>query len=214
MKTAYENRPYVKAALAAPHKVVFSDKDTLVLYHERADTYIAEGDLKKIAAVLRDAPVNRLETSNEAVFRFFEKSGRFKHAQICVQCAHEKTTGKANLFFPTDDEIGWIADTYGKTESDVRVMRGERRVFVYRENGVAVCYIGIHVDGSVGLLYTKPECRRKGYAALTENELFKIAPAPIFAHILADNDASVRLHEKNGWTFSGYKIYWLFDESF
>ena len=214
MKTAYGNRPYIKAALAAAHKVVFSDPDTLILYHQRADTHIAEGDFQKISAVLQNVPMNRLETSNEAVFRFFEKSGRFGHAQICVQCEHEKKHGAANLFAPTDDEIGWISATYGKPESDVRLMRDERRVFVYRENGVSVCYIGIHVDGSVGLLYTKPEYRRKGYAALTENELFKIAPEPVFAHILADNEASVRLHEKNGWTFSDYKIYWLFDESF
>ena len=214
MKNEYEDRPYVKAAMAAPHTVMSRDADTLILYNERADTHIAEGDFQKIVDVLCNVPMQRLETSNEAVFRFFEKSGRFKHAQICVQCEHETTAGVAKLFSPTDGEVRWIANTYGKPESDVRLMRDERRIFVYRENETAVGYVGIHVDGSVGLLYVSPEHRRKGYAAAAENELFKIAPEPVFAQILADNEASVRLHEKNGWKFSGYKIHWLFNESF
>ncbi len=53
-------------------------------------------------------------------------------------------------------------------------IRQNNEIFVYRENGKAVSYVGIHIDGSVGFLYTKPQCRRQGYATKIENELFKI----------------------------------------
>lgn len=158
--------------------------------------------------------MERLETSNKSVFDFFFKTNKFKHHQICFQCHHKKVKGLANLSHPTDEEIKRIAETYGVKEEEIFKMRDRNGIFVYKVNGEAVSYAGIHVDGSLGLLYTKPECRRKNYASLLEEELFKILEESVFSQILTDNKASVSMHKRNGWKFNRYKIYWLFNEDF
>lgn len=210
-----QNMPHVKATLNSAHKIIYKDENTLIIYNEKADTYIAEGVTDTIINKIKKLKIERLETSNKDVFDYFYATANFKYHQICLQCYHKRIKGKATgLDLPTSAEVEWIARTYGTEISDIEAMRENNEIFVYRKNGKAVSYVGIHIDGSVGFLYTKPEYRQQGYATKIENELFKMKKEPIFSQILEDNEASVAMHKKNGWKFNRYKIYWLFNKSF
>jgi len=208
------NMPHVKAALKAEHGILHDDGKTLIIYGKAADTHIAEGDAAIIIDKIKNLRMERLETSNKKVFDHFYNAGNFKYHQICLQCYHKPAKGKADIHAPTDAEAEWIAETYGTSVGDIVKMRENNTIFVYRNGDEAVSYVGIHIDGSVGFLYTKPEYRKQGYATKLEDELFKIRKAPIFSQILEDNKASIAMHRKNGWRFNRYKIYWLFNKSF
>lgn len=208
------NMPHIKATLRSENKIIYEDNDTLIIYNKPADTYIAEGDTKTIIDRIKSLKIERLETSNKEVFDYFYNTENFKYHQICLQCYHKPAKGNAKLYLPTLEEVRWIAKTYGTTISDIAKMRENNEIFVYREGNEAISYVGIHIDGSVGFLYTKPEYRQKGYATKIEEELFKIRKEPIFSQILEDNKASVAMHKKNDWKFNRYKIYWLFNKSF
>jgi len=213
-KLKARNMPHIKATLLSDYKIIYENNETLVIYNKPADTYIAEGDTKTIIDKIKSLKIERLETSNKEVFDYFHNTENFKYHQICLQCYHKPTKGNAKLYLPTLEEVRWIAKTYGTTISDIAKMRENNEIFVYREGNEAVSYVGIHIDGSVGFLYTKPEYRQKGYATKIEKELFKIRKEPIFSQILEENKASVAMHKKNDWKFNRYKIYWLFNKSF
>ena len=208
------NMPHIRATLLSDYTIIYENAETMVIYNKPADTYIAEGDAKTIIDKLKLLKIERLETSNKEVFSYFYNTGKFKYHQICLQCYHKSAKGKANLHLPTLKEVCWIAETYGTPVEDITNMRENNKVFVYRDGDDAKSYVGIHIDGSVGFLYTKPEYRQKGYATKIEKELFKIRKEPIFSQILEENKVSVALHKKNGWKFNRYKIYWLFNKSF
>ena len=169
---------------------------------------------KMIIDKIKSLKMNRLETSNKAVFDYFYNTRNFKYHQICLQCHHKRGTGKAKLNLPSLEEIKWVAETYGTTIQKIAELSENRKIFVYHEKKQAISYIGIHADGSVGFLYTKPEYREKGYSAKIQNELFKIMKEPIFAQILEDNKLSIERHRDNNWHFNRYKIYWLFNKRF
>ncbi len=206
--------PHITATLRSEHEILFSNDDTLIVFNKKAGVHIAEGRTDIIVEHIGRAAVCRLETTNREVFDYFSAAKRFRYSQICFQCRHKKKDGESLLKTPTGDEIRWIAETYGTTPEKIDRMRSENRIFVLRKGAEAVSYIGIHIDGSIGCLYTKPEYRHAGYATETEEELLKIAPEPVFAQILESNEASIALHRKNGWIFSNGRIYWLFNESF
>jgi len=208
------NMPHVKATLKSGNKIIYEDDNTLIIYNTNADIYIAEGVTDTVIDRLKKIKIERLETSNKEVFDYFYKTQNFKYHQICLQCHHKRGKGKAKLDIPSLEEIKWIAETYGTTVRKITELAENHKIFVYHEGDDAVSYIGIHSDGSIGFLYTKPEYREQGYSAKIQNELFKMVKAPIFAQILVDNKISIERHKENNWTFNRYKIYWLFNKSF
>ncbi len=75
-----------------------------------------------------------------------------------------------------------------------------------------VGFVGLHIDGSMGMLYVEPEYRRQGIAASLEsyliNRLLELGFTP-YCHIVADNEASLKLQEKLGLYFSKGNLWWI-----
>lgn len=74
-------------------------------------------------------------------------------------------------------------------------------------------FIGMHDEGSMGLLEILPEYRRRGYGYLLEGNLIRLhlerGWVP-FCHVVAGNHASLRLQEKLGMTFSAQPAIWVY----
>ncbi|MBQ8464411.1 MAG: hypothetical protein IJ545_00175 [Alphaproteobacteria bacterium] len=214
IKLNIRNMPHIKATLLSKYKIIHEDDDTLIVFNKPAGIHIAEGETKTIIDKIKNLKVERLETSNKDVFDYFYNTQKFKYHQVCLQCYHKQEKGEAKLDLPSLAEIRWIAKTYGTSVQNIAKLRENHKIFVYHENNKAVSYIGIHIDGSVGFLYTRPKYRDQGYSAKIQNELFKITKGPIFAQILEDNQISIDRHRVNHWKFNRYKIYWLFNKPF
>ncbi|WP_326974929.1 GNAT family N-acetyltransferase [Caproicibacter sp. BJN0012] len=73
-------------------------------------------------------------------------------------------------------------------------------------------FIGMHEEGSMGLLEVLPRFRRRGIAVMLEtflaNRLLKGGAVP-YAQIKAGNEVSVALHRRLGFRMSDYSICWL-----
>ena len=73
-------------------------------------------------------------------------------------------------------------------------------------------FIGMHEEGSIGLLQVLPSFRRRGIARMLEghmvNRLLKLGRVP-FAQIEPDNLASLRLNRQLGFSFSEHTVHWL-----
>lgn len=82
---------------------------------------------------------------------------------------------------------------------------------VYRENGVAVGWVLIHRDDSIGIMYIKESHRKKGIAYELSmdiaNKVIKSGKIP-FIHIGMENEASFKLARKCGYT-KEKTIFWF-----
>ena len=79
-------------------------------------------------------------------------------------------------------------------------------------NGEPAGFIGMHPEGSMGMLEVLPKFRRRGIAQMLEifyiNRLLHAGYIP-YAQIQPKNKASIALHRKLGFSFSDFSVFWL-----
>lgn len=98
---------------------------------------------------------------------------------------------------------------YVRRRIDAGVMHG-----AFRE-GELLGFIGMHDEGSVGMLEVLPPHRRQGAAAalmaFMTNWCLARGWVP-FSQIFAGNEASLSLHRRVGWILSQKPMYWVMPE--
>ena len=81
----------------------------------------------------------------------------------------------------------------------------------YTEHNLAG-FIGVHAEGSIGMLEVLPACRRQGVAHALQtfmtNHFLQNELVP-FAQVTPENAASIALQKKLGYTVGQEKIIWL-----
>lgn len=80
------------------------------------------------------------------------------------------------------------------------------------DDGELAGFIGLHEEGSMGMLEVKPAYRRRGIASLLLASLSasQLALGRIpFSQFVRDNIQSRKLHEQLGFTISNECVYWL-----
>lgn len=81
--------------------------------------------------------------------------------------------------------------------------------------GHLAAFAGLHSEGALGMLYVFPQYRRMGFAEEMSNYMIDHQLALgryVYAHIIADNEASLALQRKTGMTFARRHVYWLWEE--
>ncbi len=74
-------------------------------------------------------------------------------------------------------------------------------------------FVGMHQEGSIGLLEILEEHRQKGYATILESFIINLVLEKglmPYGHVTVGNDHSLKLQEKLGMVTSKQTIYWLF----
>ncbi|MDR0889533.1 MAG: GNAT family N-acetyltransferase [Oscillospiraceae bacterium] len=87
------------------------------------------------------------------------------------------------------------------------------RLWGLYEDGKLAGFIGMHSEGSVGMLEILPEYRRRGLGTQLENYLIRLHLQrgwKPFCHIVEGNAASIRLQEKLGFSFGKQPSIWVY----
>lgn len=91
----------------------------------------------------------------------------------------------------------------------------EGRLFGLFVENTIVGFVGLHDDKTVGMLRIFKEYQRHGYGynleAAINNYLIEHQQM-VYCHVEEDNEPSLKLQHKLGYTQSGLKQYWLFNE--
>lgn len=81
------------------------------------------------------------------------------------------------------------------------------------DGDVPAGFAGIHAEGGMGLLFVRPDYRRRGLAAALEssliNRILEMGRVP-FGQIFEDNTASLRLQQSLGLTIAQGRVNWLY----
>lgn len=136
----------------------------------------------------------------------------------CVQVVYEKTEPvpvrtELTIRHPDEKDFQAFAESYELGGGDeLREDFASPDFLGAYLDGEFVGYIGVHGEGSMGLLHVFPPYRRRGYAealygTLINNQLQK-GRLP-FAQIIADNAKSLQLQRKMGVRISNGLVYWI-----
>ncbi len=75
-------------------------------------------------------------------------------------------------------------------------------------------FVGMHEEGSMGMLFVEEEYRRKGIAASLESYIINVQLSNGFTpycHIIEGNDQSLALQEKLGLYLSEVPLWWIYE---
>lgn len=144
----------------------------------------------------------------------------FKNEMVCHQVAYlkkEPITGlPTGITIKNLDEraLPFVMEHYSHADDEeYHLERLESGVMfgAYIEDKPAG-FIGMHAEGSIGMLEVLPEYRRRGVASALEgfltNKLLDDGMIP-FAQIIVGNTASQLLHRKLGFSVSDETVCWL-----
>ncbi len=107
-----------------------------------------------------------------------------------------------------------VAQHYGGVDDPSYVRRRVKAGVVVGAfvGGALAGFIGTHAEGSMGMLEIFPEYRRRGLGCALEagliRRLLERGEIP-FCQVIEGNEASMRLQEKLGMTFSDEPVYWM-----
>lgn len=145
----------------------------------------------------------------------------FKNKTSCSQwvyTAKQPLQGDfSNVRTLTDKYIDVVGKTYGKTDHTEyaadRIAAG--RMWGLFEGDELAGFIGMHSEGSIGMLEVLPEFRRKGYGYILEafviNMHLQNGRTP-YCHVINGNDASNSLQQKLGYTKASLPAVWISKE--
>ena len=146
----------------------------------------------------------------------FERFG-FSEKLECYQVAYygEKPSDKTGLRVRTADErdLPMLTENYqliSPEELEEAVKR--RSVLLGYHQNHPIGFIGEHLEGSMGLLYVFPTCRRRGFGAALQTHLIARTMEKgyiPFGQVEKENRASLALQERLGMTRSDDLIVWM-----
>lgn len=217
-KLIQDKKNYVHVAnlISGSHKFLLNTENSLLVYFEEPDVFIAETTLQNqdelITKIKKENPL-RIETTSKNLFNKIK--GNFLESYECFQFSLENHFQKdENLQYLKSSDVDFVISTYGM-EIYVRQLFKKNRLLGYYENSVLKGYVAKHIDGSLGALYVKPEFRRCGYGKkilLSAASFF--SDENFYTQVLTQNKKSVKLHESLNLVKSEKIICWAFNKDF
>lgn len=206
-------------------EVVLATENGVILRDVPSDIYSFACDSAEEATPFFEAVRGRSNRSGWLVAHGQESQkavvGRYapKKVTVCYQVVYESARRHEydeGLSFKAADEreLPRIVAEYDleSPENLEKLCKAKKIVCAYRKSdGAFVGFIGRHPEGSMGLLLIFPDYRRHGYAFSLEGKLIDLildeGRLP-YAHIIEDNEKSLALQKKLGFSIAQGKVYW------
>ena len=146
------------------------------------------------------------------------KAFGLNHKTCCSQWVYEKREclegDFSNIKQLGTEYIDTVNSIYGIVDNREYITQRieERKMWGLFENGNLAGFIGIHSEGSIGMLEIMPDYRRKGYGYLLEAYVLIIhinnGWTP-YCHVIDGNTASISLQQKLGYTKAELPAVWV-----
>lgn len=149
-----------------------------------------------------------------------QKRFGFREAMPCSQWAYRSQTPPETVACDisplTAEYVRVAAAHYGlvaHSEDYIADRVKADRMWGLFEDGRLAGFIGMHTEGSMGMLEIFPEYRRKGYGYALEAFLiaWHLSRGRVpYCHVIDGNDASIRLQKRLGMTRSEMPAIWVY----
>ncbi|MGM9618691.1 MAG: GNAT family N-acetyltransferase [Oscillospiraceae bacterium] len=143
----------------------------------------------------------------------FETRVRFRHVALFGEEKLEPLPPGLSVREAEERDLPLIEANYDlETPEMLRRLAWEGDLLVAEAEGRVVGFMGLHPEGSLGLLCVLPEYRRHGYAAALESVLMRRELRRGFhpyGQVLSENEGSLRLQRKLGLAVSEREMFFL-----
>lgn len=203
-------------------RVLFSSSRGVLVYFENAETYMMSAEDKETAdrmiGNVSKAPM--FVAHQDFYIPALQEKFSFKERVICHNVAYfsKKPLPEPSTPFAIRrldaSSLPFLMKHYSRANDEeyIRERLESGVVFgAFCEKGLAG-FIGLHAEGSMGMLEVLPEFRRAGVATALEtfmaNRLLSQGHVP-YAQVVTDNTASINLNKKLGFNISEKTLSWL-----
>lgn len=206
-------------------EVVYDSDTALLLKHRTYNLYMLAAEEKEArplfdrieAAASNSLARGYVVARGEGVAAYAKKLG-YESTTALTQVLYEKTEAPGIektlvIRMPDDRDFEKVTATYDIV-ADEELWRDFKsgEFFGGYKDGRMVGYIGLHAEGSMGMLHVFEEYRGNGYAKELYSFLIdwqlKRGRIP-YGQVFQDNEASIALQKSFGLTFSKEPVYWL-----
>jgi GNAT superfamily N-acetyltransferase len=139
-----------------------------------------------------------------------------------IECVQVVYMGKVKIYVGKElemrqlreNQIEVILEHYDKlSDNEIKELLKNGNLFGAYKDETLIGFVGNHLEGSMGLLEVFPEYRRSGYGTILEsyivNKTLEKGLVP-FGQVEIDNERSIALQNKLGFTISEDRLYWMY----
>lgn len=203
--------------------VIYADDETVLINLPLAQCVLLYCEnVEKGITILKEhhfESITAFRAQQREVLNFAKKKFNFTNEIVCYQISNlsREYADVPNILeikaldISVKDAIYSHYKVYTLDELDI--LLENKQIFGGFKDEKLIGFIGIHMEGSCGMLEIFPENRRKGYGTILEayinNYVINKGWTP-FGQVLEDNFKSLNLQQKLGMQLSKEKIYWTF----
>ena len=204
-----------------------------IIYHKNHDYIVHDIESGALLVDMKDIELfktlcNKYHLQHYSLYHLRQKEivdylNQTYHKKIIMTCFLAMYTGQIiDISYPQGVDIRLLDDSYIQQvfdhyQIDIGYQYIEERIskqcmWGIFENDVLAGFIGIHNEGSMGMLEVIEDYRRKGYGYLLEafliNIYIKNGKVP-YLEVEENNNISLALQRKLGFVISKNKSYWM-----
>lgn len=204
-------------------EIIYADHETVLLNELNSQSYMLYSEnIQKAIELLDKQPTNNIHAlclHQKELLDFAKEKFGFKNTLVCYQTAN---LSKKLAVVPDTLEIKKLDKSFKNiiythyqnyTLEELEELLEEGQIFGGFKENELVGFMGIHKEGSCGLLEILPQYRQKGYGSTLEaylnNYVINKGWIP-YGQVVEDNHKSLSLQKKLGLDISKEKIYWTF----
>jgi Acetyltransferases len=201
--------------------ILYADSECVLMKEQRSGAYMISVDsLEKGQEILKNIPECNLIVAHQPfIADYIRNKFGLKDTMECIQAVY---TSKNKLDVRNNIEIKQLNLNHMDTvlehynllsDKDIQTLLKDGSMFGgYKEESL-VGFIGMHLEGSIGLLEIFPEYRHQGCGTVLEsymaNKILAAGGIP-YAQVEITNETSMALQKKLGFQLSESSIYWMF----
>lgn len=201
--------------------ILYAEKDGVVIYERNSQALmISIDELEKCQSIIDFEKYHLFAVHQEKVAEWICKKGKYFNRFETYQAAYTKKEYIRDRFDTikvlTSEHVDQVCRNYDAM-NDMKYIENlitKEQLWGIFDDNVMVGFIGVHLEGSMGLLKVLPEYRRNGYGYKLEAFLINIFlhknQVP-FCQVMTGNAESILLQQKIGMNISNKTTTWIFD---
>ena len=203
--------------------ILYADNDGVLIYEKNSNSYMLTTDNADLAKnLIENLPKKDLFVIHQKeLFSIVKDKFNYKNYFECKQSAYlnefpPNLNQNINIRLLEDKDKTIVRENYKSMDEDfdyTSFLIDEKSMWGAFDNNDLMGFIGIHSEGSMGLLEVLPEYRNKGVALALQSflidYLLKKDWIP-FGQVFIDNEKSLNLQKKLGLEISEESVFWLY----
>jgi len=201
--------------------ILYAEEDGVILYEQNSETcMISMQAIEKCQELIDFKAYTMFAVHQKEIADLLCGNGDFSHQFEVYQAVYRKKQHISGHFeairLLTPEYIDQVFEKYNATNSRlyIEILIDRKQLWGIFDEGHLAGFIGVHLEGSMGLLEIFPEYRRKGYGQQLEsyliNDFLNRGETP-FCQVVTANDKSIALQNKLGLEISEKTTIWLFN---